>query len=103
MTDAANDNDLLARRLVRAVQEDLRHWLHVARLEPELVATLYLRVRDILRRGAPLDDAGALDELALAVYLTATAWQAPAPESASVIPVLRRDIAGVMNSKGDFS
>jgi hypothetical protein len=103
MTDAANDNDLLARRLIGAVQEDLRHWLHVARLEPELVATLYLRVRDILRRGAPRDDAGALDELALAVYLTATAWQPPAPDSASVIPILRRDIAGVMNSKGDLS
>ena len=41
--------------------------------------------------------------LTLAVYLTATAWQAPAPDSASVIPVLRRDIAGVMNSKGATS
>ncbi|HJW95873.1 MAG TPA: hypothetical protein VJ901_19855 [Thermoanaerobaculia bacterium] len=103
MTDAVNDNDLLARRLIRAVQDDLRHWLHVARLEPELVATLYLRVRDVLRRGAPLDDAGALDELALAVYLTAGAWQPPAPESAAVIPILRRAIAGVITSKGDCS
>jgi len=97
MTDAGNDNDLLARRLVRAVQEDLRHWFHVARLEPELVATLYLRVREILRRG------GAVDELALAVYLTATAWQQPAADSSAVIPILRRDIAGVMHSKGDVS
>lgn len=85
----------MARKLVRAVQEDLRLWLNVPRLEPELIANLYLRIRDILRRD------GALDELALAVYLTATAWQPSAPESASVIPTLRRDLETVINEKGD--
>ncbi len=85
----------MARQLVRAVQEDLRLWLNVPRLEPELIANLYLRIRDILRRD------GALDELALAVYLTATAWQPSVPESASVIPTLRRDLETVINAKGE--
>jgi len=89
------DDDLMARQLVRAVQEDLRLWLNVPRLEPELIANLYLRIRDILRRD------GALDELALAVYLTATAWQPSVPESASVIPTLRRDLETVINAKGE--
>ena len=92
-----NDTDLVARRLVRAVQDDLRRWQAVPRLEPELVAALYLRVREILGRWPNPDD-GAIDELALAVYLTTSAWQPTPDRAASLLPILRRDIAEAMHA-----
>ena len=92
-----NDTDLAARRVVRAVQEDLRRWQAVPRLEPELVAALYLRVRDILARW-PNPDEGAIDELALTVYLTTSAWQPTPDRAASLLPILRRDIAEAMRA-----
>ena len=91
------DTDLAARRLVRAVQDDLRRWQAVPQLEPELVAALYLRVREILSRWPNPDD-GAIDELALAVYLTTSAWQPTPDRAASLLPILRRDIAEAMHA-----
>lgn len=92
-----NNTDLVARRLVHAVQDDLRRWQAVPRLEPELVAALYLRVREILGRWPSPDD-GAIDELALAVYLTTSAWQPTRDRAASLLPILRRDIAEAMHA-----
>ena len=91
------DTDLVARRLILAVQDDLRRWQAVPRLEPELVAALYLRVRDILARW-PTPDDGAIDELALTVYLTASAWQPTPDRAATLLPILRRDIAEAMHA-----
>lgn len=64
--------DQVARRLVHDVEEDLRSFLRLDRLDPQLVALLYLQVRGVIER---CGDADAIDELALAIYLTASAWQ----------------------------
>lgn len=96
-------HDELARQLILAVQEDLKTWYDVPRIESELIGALYLQLRDVMRRWTELDEAGAVDELALAVYLTATAWQSPADQPTALLPLLRRDIAEAMRaqSKGD--
>jgi hypothetical protein len=67
-----NTLDRVARRLVQASEKDLRHFLGLKRLDPELVANLYLQVRNVVDRW---DEEGAVDELALAIYLTATTWE----------------------------
>lgn len=68
--------DEVARRLVRDSEEDLRRFLGVAQLEPALVTSLYLHVRSVIER---CDEESVVDELVLALYLSASAWQ-PAEE-----------------------
>lgn len=64
--------DTLARRLIQASDQELRHYLGVPQLDPALVALLYLLVRGVLEH-CP-EEEGAVDELALAMYLTASTW-----------------------------
>lgn len=96
MFDIGTDLDLVARRLIVAVQDDVVRWCDVPRLEPELVGALYVRLRDILRT-SPADD-DLLDELALAVYLTVSAWTADGDRIASILPDLRCHIAESMQA-----
>lgn len=96
MLDIGTDLDLAARRLIFAVQADVVRWCEMPQLDPELVGALYLRVRDILRR-SPADEE-VIDELALAVFLTVSAWTADGDRIASILPALRRDIADAMHA-----
>jgi hypothetical protein len=96
MLDIGTDLDLAARRVIFAVQADVVRWCEMRQLDPELVGALYVRVRDILRR-SPTDEE-LIDELALAVYLTVSAWTADTDRIASILPDLRRDIAESMHA-----
>ena len=62
MRPSPNGLDLLARHVILAAEEDLRRSLRDVRLDPELLGTLYLRVREVLER-SELDDAATADEL----------------------------------------
>lgn len=90
------DADLLARGLLRAVQDDLRRWLEVPQLDHELVAALYLRVIDVLGRRPGAEEKEAVDELALAIYLTASAWQSRSEPPVTLLSSLRQAIASAV-------
>ncbi len=66
--------DAVARRLIRAAEEDLRQWIAVRDLDNDLLGALYLRVLETLERQATCDEA-AVDDIALTIYLTLSAWQ----------------------------
>lgn len=76
MTQQAKELDAVARRLIRAAEEDLRRWIGSAHLDNDFLGALYLRVREVLERGQPADDEATVDDVALTIYLTASAWQA---------------------------
>ena len=67
--------DTVARRLIRATEEDLRRSIGSAQLDNDFLAVLYLRVREILERGYRVDDEATVDDVALTIYLTASAWR----------------------------
>jgi hypothetical protein len=85
MSHPSNALDLLARRIIRASEEDLRHWLGVVQLDHDLLGTLYLQVRAALDRCQSPDDAVAVEELALTMLLTASAWRTGNEGSAETI------------------
>lgn len=91
--------DFLSRRLIQAAKGDLGAYLGSAALEQELVGALYSLVRDVLRQWHPPATLGAqekgklVDELALAIYLTAAAWQSADAHTLELLPSLRRTLA----------
>ena|SRR6266498_6128729 len=74
MRPSANTLDLLARQVIRAGEEDLRRGLGDVQIDRELLGALYLRVREVLER-SDTDDVATAEELAMAIYFTASAWQ----------------------------
>jgi cytochrome c5 len=65
----------VARRVIRAAEEDLRRWIGPAQLDNDFLAALYLRVREAFERSCPGDNDAIVDDVALVIYLTASAWQ----------------------------
>lgn len=88
--------DRLARRLIQSVEKDLREFLGVPRLEQELVAILYLRLRHLVEA---CDEDGAVDELALAIFLTASAWQANDEPPVDLLPSLHQNIGATLTAE----
>ena len=94
MSRPSNALDLLTRRIIRASEEDLRHWLGVVQLDRDLLGTLYLQVRAALDRCQSPDDAVAVEELALTMLLTASAWRTGNEGSAeTILSALHRAIS----------
>lgn len=85
--------DRLARRLIQAVEKDVRGFLGVPRLEQELVGILYLRLRNLVDS---CETDGAVDELALAIFLTVSAWQSPADPPVDLLPSLHQTIGATL-------
>lgn len=78
------DADLWVRSLIRAASEDLRSHLEVAKLDQDLIATLYLRLREALDSWDGASEGDLIERATFTVYLTAAAW-APAGESSPVL------------------
>lgn len=94
MSRPSNALDLLTRRIIRASEEDLRHWLGVVQLDRDLLGTLYLQVRAALDRCQSPDDAVAVEELALTMLLTVSAWRTGNEGSAeTILSALHRAIS----------
>ena len=97
MSRPSNALDLLTRRIIRASEEDLRHWLGVVQLDRDLLSTLYLQVRAALDRCQSPDDAVAVEELALTMLLTASAWRTGNQGSAeTILSALHRAIIATL-------
>ena len=92
--------DCLARRLVQGSEERLRKFLAVDHLDPALVALIYLHVRGVIERCAEED---AVDELALAIYLTAAAWQASDDPPVDLLPALHTVIQRTLDTEVETS
>ena len=98
MSRPSNALDLLTRRIIRASEEDLRHWLGVVQLDCDLLSTLYLQVRAALDRCQSPDDAVAVEELALTMLLTASAWRTGNQGSAeTILSALHRAIIATLS------
>ena len=98
MSRPSNALDLLTRRIIRASEEDLRHWLGVVQLDRDLLSTLYLQVRAALDRCQSPDDAVAVEELALTMLLTASAWCTGNQGSAeTILSALHRAIIATLS------
>jgi hypothetical protein len=96
MRHSPERSDLLARRLMRAAEEDLRSWLVVARLDHELLGALYLRLLEVIERSQVPDD-DTVEELALAIYLTASAWQTKSDAPVDLLVSLRSGISKTLS------
>lgn len=97
MTRASKGLDLLARLLIRGAEENLRSWLGVAQLDHELLGALYLRLREVLQRSSTPIDEDTVQELALAIYLTASAWQSKSDAPVDLLVSLQREISKTLS------
>ena len=97
MRPSPNGLDLLARHVILAAEEDLRRSLRDVRLDPELLVTLYLRVREVLER-SELDDAATADELAITIFFTASAWQPNNEAPIEVLPSLHQVVSRTLEN-----
>ena len=89
--------DCLARRLVQGSEQHLRRFLVVEQLDPALVALIDLHVRGVIER---CNEEDAVDELALAIYLTAAAWQAGDDPPVDPLPALHTVIQRTLDTGG---
>lgn len=94
--------DRQARLLIRASEPLLRHWLGAARLDQALIGSLYLRQLHILEHWC-LSNAGddrshklLVERLAVAIYMTATAWQTASQTDLGLLASLREIVAGTL-------
>jgi hypothetical protein len=96
--------DHLSRRVIRDVEVDLRDALRVGHLENEFVSALYLATRGVLERGGDSLDIALVDELALTLYLTASAWLGRDDSAIELLASLHRTLCktlGVNDRQGD--
>jgi mono/diheme cytochrome c family protein len=100
VTPHAKEVDTLARRLIRAAEESLRRWIGVGQLDNDFLGTLYLRVREVLERGQPAGDEATLDDVALTIYLTASAWQAGPEPPLALLSSLHQVIRQTVKEEG---
>ncbi|MEO6487687.1 MAG: hypothetical protein ABIO78_07095 [Thermoanaerobaculia bacterium] len=85
--------------LIRASAPMLRQWLGAARLDQSLIGTLYLRQRSILENwyatvaGDNHSHEQLVEQLAVAIYLTAAAWQTGSQPDVRLLSSLREIVA----------
>ncbi len=87
--------DSLARRFVQGSEKYVRKFLAVEQLDPALVAIMYLHVRGVIER---CEEEDAVDELALAIYLTAATWQASDDPPVDLLPALHTVIRRTLDT-----
>jgi len=97
MRPSANGLDLLARHVILGCEDDLRRSLRGVRLDAELLGALYLRVREIFGRSA-IEDIATAEELAMAIYFTATAWQPDGDAPVALLLSLHTDISKTLDT-----
>lgn len=95
MTQAPRPLDVVARRVIRAAEEDFRQWIAVRDLDSDLLGTLYLRVLETLERQTRCDEA-AVDDVALTIYLTISAWQPDGAPPLHLLTSLHRVVAATL-------
>jgi len=99
MTYESTQLDGQARMLIRASAPMLRQWLGTAQLDPSLIGTLYLRQRSVLENWSLTGGADdhshkqLIEQLAVAIYLTAAAWQTELQPDVSFLSSLREIVA----------
>lgn len=96
MPAAMTELDIVARRLIRASEGDLRRWIGVARLDNDLLGTLYLRVRELLEQGQEADDDDLAEDVTLTMYLTAAAWKMRDDPQLELLPALRQMLSSIL-------
>jgi hypothetical protein len=99
MTQPAQALDVSARRLIRATEEPLRRWIGVQQLDNDLLGALYLRVLEALERGQSSHGAGAVEDIALTIYLTASAWQSRQEPPLELLSSLHQVIAKTLSDE----
>ena len=92
MNQQAASVDHLSRRVVRDIEEDLRNALAVAHLDSDLVSALYLDAREVLGHSDDVVDVAVVDELALTLYLTASAWLGRQETSVCLLAALHQTL-----------
>jgi hypothetical protein len=97
MTQPAQSLDVSARRLIRATEEPLRRWIGVQQLDNDLLGALYLRVLEALERGQSAS--GAVEDIALTIYLTASAWQSRQEPPLQLLSSLHEVIAKTLSDE----
>jgi len=99
MTYESTKFDCQARMLIRASAPMLRQWLGAAQLDQSLIATLYLRQRSVLENWCQTVEADnhshqqLIEQLAVAIYLTAAAWQTGLRPDVCFLSSLREIVA----------
>ncbi len=93
---AMTELDIVARRMIRASEADLRRWIGVARLDNDLLGTLYLRVRELLEQGQDTDDDDLAEDVTLTMYLTAAAWKMRDDPQLELLPALRQMLSSIL-------
>jgi hypothetical protein len=88
--------DIIARRLIRASEEDLRRWIGVSRLDNDLLGTLYLRVREVLERDQDAADDDLAEDITLTMYLTAAAWKLREDPQLELLPGLQQMLSSIL-------
>jgi len=88
----AKELDAVARRLICAAEEDLRRWLGSAQIDNDFLGMIYLRVREALERNPSADTEAIVDDIALTIYLTASAWQGGPEAPLAILPSLHEVI-----------
>ncbi len=99
MTQPAQSLDVSARRLIRATEEPLRRWIGVQQLDNDLLGALYLRVLEALERGQSASGSGAVEDIALTIYLTASAWQSRQEPPLELLSSLHQVIAKTLSDE----
>jgi hypothetical protein len=98
--------DRRARRLIRAVEPDLRAHLGSVLLDSGLVADLYIRLRELLAaHGQETEAAGSprdlAEELALTLYLFVSTRQPGGEVEPDLLVSLRESLLAVLSSESD--
>lgn len=99
MTQPTQALDVSARRLIRATEEPLRRWIGVQQLDNDLLGKLYLRVIEALERGQLAGGADAVEDIALTIYLTASAWQSRQEPPLELLSSLHQVIAKTLSDE----
>jgi hypothetical protein len=90
------DDDLWIRSVIHASTEDLRRSLDVARLDPDLIAVLYLRLRESLETWDGISESELVEQATFTVYLTATAWAPAGEPGPALLDSIRTRIASTV-------
>lgn len=103
MTQPSQPIDVLARRVIRAAEEGLRHWIGAGQIDNDLLGTLYLRVREVLENGQSPDRDGLVEDVTLIIYLTASAWQSCGEPPLEFLSSLHQAIAKTLSEDSHAS
>lgn len=94
--ERTGDADLWVRSVIRAATEDLLHFLDVARLDQDLIAALYLRLRESLEAWDGISRTDLVEQVTFTVYLTAAAWAPAGERGPLLLDSLRTTIAATL-------